>query len=87
MAQIVEITEETRVAATEEGALPLLETVLLGTLTTPNGPKAILRNGFGGVKTVGIGSQINGGEVTAIRDGELFISRSGRGLKLTIPGS
>jgi len=87
MAQNVEITPETQAAATQTAELPLMETVLLGTLTAPSGPKAILRNGYGGVSTVSIGSHINGGEVTTIRDGEVFISRNGRGIKLTIPGS
>ncbi|MCJ7872407.1 hypothetical protein Q4577_04775 [Marinovum sp. 2_MG-2023] len=87
MAQTIDITPETEAAATQQGALPLRETVLLGTITTPKGPKAILRNGFGGVDTVAVGARINGGEVTAIRDGEMFLSRNGRGLKLTIPGS
>ncbi|MGY3439589.1 MULTISPECIES: hypothetical protein [unclassified Marinovum] len=86
MAQNVKITPETQAAATQSGELPLLETVLLGTLSTPSGPKAILRNGYGGVNTVGIGSHINGGEVTAIGEGEVFISHEGTGLKLTIPG-
>ncbi|WP_417523859.1 hypothetical protein [Marinovum sp.] len=87
MAQTVTITPETQAAATQKAEMPMLETVLLGTLTSQSGPKAILRNGYGGVNTVGIGSHINGGEVTAIRDGEVFISRDGRGIKLTIPGS
>ena len=87
MAQNVKITPETQAAATQSKELSLMETVLLGTVTTPSGPKAILRNGYGGVETVGLGAQINGGEVTAIGDGEVFISRSGLGLKLTIPGS
>lgn len=87
MAQTVKITPETQAAATQSAEMPMLETVLLGTLTSQSGPKAILRNGYGGVSTVGIGTHINGGEVTAIRDGEVFITHEGHGVKLTIPGS
>ncbi|AKO97484.1 MAG: hypothetical protein RID15_20435 [Marinovum algicola] len=87
MAQTVKITPETRAAATQKAELPMTETVLLGTLTSQSGTKAILRNGFGGVSTVSVGEHINGGEVTAIRDGEVYISQDGRGIKLTIPGS
>ncbi|WP_323763444.1 hypothetical protein [Marinovum sp.] len=87
MAQTVKITPETQAAATQQAEMPMLETVLLGTLTSQSGPKAILRNGYGGVTTVGLGAQINGGEVTAIGDGEVIISHEGHGIKLTIPGS
>ncbi len=87
MAQTITITPETQAAATQKAAMPMLETVLLGTMTSQSGHRAMLRNGYGGVSTVEVGAQINGGEVTAIRDGEVFISREGRGIKLTIPGS
>ena len=87
MAQTIDITAETREAATQTAKLPLMQTVLLGTMDGPSGPRAIIRNGFGGVETVGIGSYINGGEVTAIRGDTLYLSRGGRGHKMTIPGS
>lgn len=87
MAQSVEITAETREAATQQADLPLMQTILLGTMQGPDGPRALVRTGFGATETVSVGARLNGGQVTAIDAGALYLSRGGHAVKLTIPGS
>lgn len=87
MAQTVEITAETRAAASEEADLPLMQTVLLGTMHGPDGPRALVRTSFGGIETVSVGTRLSGGKVTAIDESALYLSRNGQAVKMTIPGS
>lgn len=87
MAQTTVTTQQTRSAATQEGALPLHSLVLLGTMQSPAGPKAMLRTRAGRIRTVEIGSRVKGGKITAIDTGSIIISRNGAGQRLKIPGS
>ncbi len=79
--------DKTTAAATDENALPLSGTTLIGTLTGPNGPVALLRLRRGDIRRVSKGDKIDGARITAISDGQLHLSRAGQPEILTMPRS
>jgi len=78
---------KTTAAATDENALPLSGTTLIGTLTGPNGPVALLRLRRGDMRRVSKGDRIDGAQITAISDGQLHMMRAGQPKILTMPRS
>ena len=78
---------KTKRAATQPEALPLDQTVLLGTRMTPDGNMALLRLPMGRVRRVRAGDRIDGARITAIEDGMLRLTRGGETRALRIPGN
>ncbi|WP_010140443.1 hypothetical protein [Oceanicola sp. S124] len=73
--------------ATQEEALPMRELALLGTLTGPAGPEALLRLPGGGITRARPGDKLEGVQITAITNGELLLLARGRSFRMTLPGS
>ena len=71
--------------ATTEQTLPLDETALLGTVTTPQGPMALLRTRRGRIEKVRPGDQVGGDRVAAITDGVVHVVRNGLARMITMP--
>ncbi len=82
-----DINAKTRQAATDENALPLGGTTLIGTLTGPNGPVALVRLRRGTIRRIEKGDRLNGAQVAAIEDGRLLLNRAGQPEALSMPRS
>ena len=77
----------TRRAATQPDAMQLGQTILLGTLLSPEGPSALLRLSWGPVRRVKTGDRIAGARIVAIEDGKLHLADGGETRTLRIPGN
>ncbi|MDO6591719.1 hypothetical protein DS901_13310 [Loktanella sp. D2R18] len=75
------------VAATQEDAIRLRDLNLIGIYGRPNAPRALVRLGNGRYVHVEVGSDLDGGQVTAIGDGVLNYVKRGRTVVLEVPGS
>lgn len=74
-------------AATQTGAVDLSETLLLGLINAPEGPRALLRYASGRVKTVAPGDRTRAGKVLAIGEDRVVLAgRNGAQVILTMPG-
>ncbi len=76
--------------ATEAADLPSGGIVLLGTVTGPRGPEALLRMGSGRIKKVVAGDRIGLiglTHVLAVGDGQVHLSQGNKVEVLTMPGS
>ncbi|MCG3267237.1 hypothetical protein [Yoonia sp. I 8.24] len=74
------------VAATQEDAIRLRDLNLIGIYGRPNAPRALVRLGNGRYVHVEVGSDLDGGQVTAIGDGALNYVKRGRTVVLEVPG-
>ncbi|KAA9009869.1 hypothetical protein [Histidinibacterium aquaticum] len=81
------MTDETNpeVAATEAGKADLGETLLLGLIDAPDGPRAMLRFTDGDIETVAPGTYTREGEVVAIDETQVVIARGDGALVLKMP--
>ncbi len=70
--------------ATTQRAINLRQINLIGVMGTSNNRRALVRLSNGRVVTVRVGERLDGGEVTAIGDGELRYTRRGRNVVLRI---
>lgn len=73
-------------AATKRGALLNARLTLIGTLHGPDHTRALLRVGST-VYTVEVGTDLGSATVTAIGEGVVILSRSGRSERLSLPAS
>lgn len=72
-------------AATEKGVLDRARIMLIGTLTGPRGPVALIR-ARGRVERVEPGDRVDGATVRGIDDGVLSLARGSRVETLRLPG-
>ncbi len=72
------MTETVTTVVADAATLPdMLETdrlALIGTMTSANGPRALLRNGIGRIRVVNIGDTLFAGRVIAIDDTRVVLS-------------
>jgi hypothetical protein len=73
-------------AATRADAIALRDINLIGVYGQPGARRALVRLGNGRYLRVGVGDQLDGGQVTAIGDNALNYQKRGRTLQLVIPG-
>lgn len=73
--------------ATQKGALKLRQLSLVGTLTGPDGPQALLRLPNGSIARASEGDELAGIRITAITSGEVLLIARGKTYRLDIPGS
>lgn len=72
-------------AATQEEALPLSGLSLIGTMLTPDGARALLRQGRR-ITQAAPGDKVAGHVIAAIEDGQIMLARNGVTQPLRIPG-
>ena len=72
-------------AATQEGAIRLRDINLIGVYGRPNARRALVRLGNGRYVRVEVGSELDGGEVSAIGDSALNYVKRGRTYALELP--
>lgn len=72
-------------AASKTGVLPLGGTTLIGTITAPSGPKALLRDVNGRIVTASVGDNTPAGQVVAIDDSEVVLQSTAGQTRLGIP--
>ena len=72
-------------AASKAGVLPLGGTTLIGTITSPSGPKALLRNIDGQITTAAVGDMTPAGQIIAIADSEVVLQSTSGQTRLGIP--
>ena len=79
---------QTRVtdAATQPDALPARGLVLLGTFVKPDGPRALVRTGWGRIEQVAPGDRVGRVTIAAIEPGLVHIQTGGRPGRLRIAG-
>ncbi|PJE29815.1 hypothetical protein SAMN06297129_2782 [Pseudooceanicola antarcticus] len=73
--------------ATQEKTLPLRELTLIGTMTGPEGPEALLRRSNGKIARARQGEKLDGLQITRIGNGVLTGVLRGRSFTMTLPGS
>jgi hypothetical protein len=73
-------------AATRTDVIALRDMNLIGVYGQPNARRALVRLGNGRYLRVGVGDQLDGGQVTAIGDYALNYTKRGRTHQLVIPG-
>ncbi|CUH64042.1 hypothetical protein TL5118_00731 [Thalassovita autumnalis] len=74
-------------AATERSALPMGHASLLGTILTPEGPRAYVHLGAGRIHKVRPGDILEGAEVTAIHSGALTLTRGDDQRQMRLPAT
>lgn len=72
-------------AATQEEAFPLSGLSLIGTMLTPEGARALLRQGRR-ITQAAPGDTVAGHVIAAIEDGHIMLARNGVTQGLRIPG-
>lgn len=72
--------------ATETNAIRLSEINLIGVFGSPDNRRALVRLSGGRRVRVGVGDRLNGGQVTAIGESQLYYTRRGRNEILEIGG-
>lgn len=89
MAQTADTTPlspETADQATQPGALPQDQPVLLGTFMAQAGDRALMRSGTGEIVSLTVGDWIEPYQVAAIGEGEIMLVVYNQVHRLTIPG-
>ncbi|WP_193141163.1 hypothetical protein [Meridianimarinicoccus sp. MJW13] len=71
--------------ATRGSGIDLNEINLLGTFGSSRSPRALVRLASGRVVNVEVGDRIDGGKVSAIKEGRLSYVKGGRNVTLTMP--
>lgn len=71
--------------ATQTDAVEMQGTLLLGLVSSPNGPRALLRHSNGKVETVAPGDKTRAGLVTAIGGDKVVLLAHRREVILTMP--
>ena len=71
--------------ATQKGALPLGSLQLIGTFTSDNTRRALLRQAGGRVTTVSVGKKLRQGTVIAINEGAVVLNTAQGTQTLRIP--
>lgn len=74
-------------SATERSVLPMGRPTLLGTFSSPDGTKALVRMPSGEIKNMHRHDHIGQAEVVALGDGYLDLSLMGEVHRLKIPGA
>lgn len=71
--------------ATQDNALPLNRTALIGVFGSSSNRRALVRLTSGSIVRVTVGDQLDGGRVSSISNSELQYTRQGRTIRLAMP--